>query len=549
MMNRNYNELLFVITIITSLFLTACGGEGGGDSGSGGGKCEISCTQPYTFDSTWEFHSSVSIEWCYEKYTKGSGICSASFNGEPMTGFDEYYRDFDNDGYGDPNYSIFRQSVPEGYVRNGSDCNDNDATINRGANEILDGIDNNCNSHIDETTYFLDGDGDMYGNPNIFVFIETPGYVTDNTDCNDNSALINPSAEEIPDNNIDDNCDGIIDPPGPEIVEFSVDNLIIIEGNETTLLTEFINGEGVVDNGVGVVTSSAGVSVSPTVTTTYTLTVTNNYGEQVSRVMTVLVIPASYSVPVVSNIIDAGEIITCAITDIGLVCWGYETNVPQLVDPFQVSVSINEQVICALDDSGVVCWGEKPYLSDIPVLNDPVQISVGGSYACVIDDTDVVCWGNNNGDIFDVPILNNPQQISAGLNHACALDDNGVVCWGANYSGQIDVPVLSNPVQISAGYGFTCALDDSGVVTWGIVDVPEFSNPVQVSCHGGGICAIDDSGVVCGGALSYGIPELTNPVQVSVGSHHACATDNNGIVCWGADFSGEINVPDELSYR
>ena len=62
--------------------------------------------------------------------------------------------DADNDGY---------DSIADG----GTDCDDNDATVNPGESETCDGVDNNCTGGIDEglTTYpyYVDEDGDGYG--------------------------------------------------------------------------------------------------------------------------------------------------------------------------------------------------------------------------------------------------------------------------------------------------------------------------------------------------------------------------------------------------
>ena len=60
-------------------------------------------------------------------------------------------------------------------------------------------------------TWYLDLDEDGYGDPiTTPIFCEQAGYVTNNTDCNDYANNINPSAPEIC-NDIDDNCNGIID--------------------------------------------------------------------------------------------------------------------------------------------------------------------------------------------------------------------------------------------------------------------------------------------------------------------------------------------------
>lgn len=61
-----------------------------------------------------------------------------------------YYADTDNDGYGNSAVFIISCSAPLGYVANSADCNDLNATINPGAIDNCDGIDNNCNGVVDE---------------------------------------------------------------------------------------------------------------------------------------------------------------------------------------------------------------------------------------------------------------------------------------------------------------------------------------------------------------------------------------------------------------
>jgi photosystem II stability/assembly factor-like uncharacterized protein len=86
----------------------------------------------------------------------------------------------------------------------------------------------NCSStssliHIEtlqNQNYFSDTDADGFGdgaNVNINC-IQPIGYVSDNTDCDDTNALVNPNAVEIGGNGIDENCDGQID---NSIEEFS----------------------------------------------------------------------------------------------------------------------------------------------------------------------------------------------------------------------------------------------------------------------------------------------------------------------------------------
>ncbi|MEO6167461.1 MAG: sulfatase-like hydrolase/transferase, partial [Chitinophagales bacterium] len=61
-----------------------------------------------------------------------------------------FYADADQDGFG--NYSIRLElpNKPSGYVADKTDCDDANASVHPGANDICNGIDDNCNHLIDE---------------------------------------------------------------------------------------------------------------------------------------------------------------------------------------------------------------------------------------------------------------------------------------------------------------------------------------------------------------------------------------------------------------
>ncbi len=132
-----------------------------------------------------------------------------------------FFADTDSDGFGDPNNSTQSCSAPPGFVADNTDCNDADGSINPGAPEICDGVDNNCDGNIDEgvlNIFFADTDSDGFGDPNNSTqsCSAPPGFVADNTDCNDADPNINPGAIEVCDG-VDNDCDGLIDDQDPSV--------------------------------------------------------------------------------------------------------------------------------------------------------------------------------------------------------------------------------------------------------------------------------------------------------------------------------------------
>jgi hypothetical protein len=133
-----------------------------------------------------------------------------------------WYTDGDGDGYGDATSSALACSTPSGFIADDTDCDDGDAAVNPGATEICDSVDNDCDGDIDDddasldtstaSTWYADDDGDGYGDAasSALTCSQPTGHVSDDTDCDDGDAAINPAATEICDS-VDNDCDGDID--------------------------------------------------------------------------------------------------------------------------------------------------------------------------------------------------------------------------------------------------------------------------------------------------------------------------------------------------
>ncbi|MCB9290593.1 MAG: metallophosphoesterase [Lewinellaceae bacterium] len=168
--------------------------------GYGAGSSQVACTRPASHYTAAEL-------------TQTSGDCddsNAAVNpgaAEACNGLDDncndqtdenitnqdYYFDADGDGYGSGTPVNDCQPPGADYVLLNGDCDDSNPAVNPGAAEACNGVDDNCNTQIDEgvqTIYYADNDNDGFGDPaSATQACSAPaGYVTDNTDCNDNDA-------------------------------------------------------------------------------------------------------------------------------------------------------------------------------------------------------------------------------------------------------------------------------------------------------------------------------------------------------------------------
>lgn len=125
-----------------------------------------------------------------------------------------WYEDVDGDGYG-AGEPVASCEAPEGFIEQGGDCDDSDALVSPAGSEACNGIDDDCDGLIDQgigdlETWYVDADGDGFGDEMVEACEQPPGTVVDGGDCDDGDAAVNPDAIEIC-NGADDDCDGSID--------------------------------------------------------------------------------------------------------------------------------------------------------------------------------------------------------------------------------------------------------------------------------------------------------------------------------------------------
>ncbi len=132
------------------------------------------------------------------------------------------FRDGDGDSYAD---SACCNVDSTGAMRCGDDCNDSRPNVHPSLVEACDGLDNDCNSMVDEgvlRTFYRDADGDGFavaatsdaGAGSMQGCVAPAGYTEMRGDCLDSDGSVHPGAVEVCDPAmVDENCDGVTNPP------------------------------------------------------------------------------------------------------------------------------------------------------------------------------------------------------------------------------------------------------------------------------------------------------------------------------------------------
>jgi hypothetical protein len=175
------------------------------------------CTDP---GANWGIAPTDCDDTCPTCFPGGTEVCNGeddNCNGVADDGVSTlYYPDADNDNFGAMgSVGVPRCGDPgDNFATTNNDCNDMCASCFPGGTEVCNGLDDDCDGVPDDGVGMLvyrDMDGDGFGNPAVSMrgCATTPGWVMNNTDCNDSCRLCYPGYPiELCGDGADNDCSG-----------------------------------------------------------------------------------------------------------------------------------------------------------------------------------------------------------------------------------------------------------------------------------------------------------------------------------------------------
>lgn len=480
-----------------------------------------------------------------------------------------FHPDSDDDGYGDADSSVEACVMPEAHVEDGTDCDDQNASVFPGGTEVCNQQDDNCDSAVDEgfplSPWYVDADEDGFGDPSQVeeTCSQPEDTVSNGLDCNDDDVSIHPGVTETCDGK-DEDCSGIPD---------DTDTLVYQDqdgdgfGNPDVSASDCSPPSDYVDNAADCDDTSATIKPGAT-------ELCNFRDDDCDGVI-------DEGIDFLD--VEAGEAHALALCSDGtLWAWGFN-GAGQLGDG---------------------TYDERSVPAQVSSLTGVVAIAAGYQHSlAVLSDGTVWAWGYNaDGQVGDGSSVsrNTPRQVTsvkgpakavaAGASHSLALQEDGTLwAWGGNSDGQLGngsttksksavaVSGLAGITQVRAGAYHSLAIDGSGAVwSWGAGTYGQLGQGASqsrstagvisgltgaVSVAGGEghtLVALDNGTVYAFGRNSNGqlgtgdttstllpilIPELAGVTVVSAGAQHSLAITAVGAESWGANWEGQLGVP------
>ena len=157
-----------------------------------------------------------------------------------------WHPDGDGDGWGASDETVMACIAPEGFGQDTSDCDDSNPEISPDAEELCNGIDDDCDTRIDDlddslastgASFWRDADNDGWGTPEEWACQDYGfGWASVTGDCDDDRASVNPDAAELCDGR-DNDCDDDVDEDKKKATEY-VKQLKASKARLTDLLTK-----------------------------------------------------------------------------------------------------------------------------------------------------------------------------------------------------------------------------------------------------------------------------------------------------------------------
>ncbi len=454
------------------------------------------------------------------------------------------YEDDDGDGYAD-------------MACGGNDCDDANAAVRPGAQEICDGIDNDCDGIADGASamalWYLDLDGDGFGDesmPGIESCTPQPARVPRGGDCDDADASVRPGVSD-PCDGEDQDCDGATDEDSLRLAYY-VD----------------LDGDGYGDSASPIVFSCIPVTGRAYLpgdcddgnATRYPAAMElcdlldNDCDGDVDEEAPTTWYP---DVDRDGHGVPGGSIVTCSppaayaplmddCDDGNASRFPGNAEVCDLVDnDCDTTVDEGAGAACVADNatgsctSGVCsiasctgayrdCDGAFATGCEVNTANNPTHCGACGD-ACALGDTcGRVTAGTCDGSVIAA--------IRVGESHTLVRrSTGGVLAWGYNVYGQVGTggttnvpqatPLLTDIVDVSGGSNHSCAATAAGrALCWGYNPYGQLGDGTRTSRTGPGF-----------------VGGLMNVRQIEAGEEHTCALRTDGTVwCWGSRRFGQL---------
>lgn len=330
-------------------------------------------------------------------------------------------------------------------------------------------------------TSFQDSDEDGYGNPDETTegCVIPEGYVDNNQDCDDEAIGINPEAMELPDDT-DNDCDGLTNDFWRMVTAgdnhscgLTLDGHIRCWGlNDQGQAPEEVLPEEIFTQVSAGRSHSCGLLESGSIYCWGTLTLPSDLDEEIfnsvscgmtstcaikSTDNTVVcwggnewgqsIVPPEIAGEAVSQVASAtGH--TCVLkTDETVFCWGFTAELEDLPEGILFNqISAGAQHNCGIVslDNTAYCWGYEGETSGASTLPPDLlgtsfaQIRASQHYSCGLLTTGAVrCWGENNNGQSTPPAATFIEVGESKGVHSCGVTTENIIrCWGNNDYGQ-----------------------------------------------------------------------------------------------------------------